>query len=170
MNSTFQASTPNLRSREVLRADSALFKNRLYVFVNAGNCGQDSIRRAGNGEPLKIKTVHFPPSWVKRSRPVKSKARVALLPSSPAFMTYGFWRAFIFRDSAGFWRPDRNDRKREFTEEWRGKRWMPLSGFLYSLALDFFIVSYSSLFGILDLFYTRQYEDISVAAVIYLFI
>lgn len=63
-NSTFlmlgvwkQASTLNLRSREVLRADSMLFKNRLYVFVNAGNCGQDSIRSAGNGVPLKIKTA-----------------------------------------------------------------------------------------------------------------
>lgn len=49
----------DLRPWVVLRTDSVLFKKRLYVFVNAGNCDQDSIRSAGNGVPLKIKTARL---------------------------------------------------------------------------------------------------------------
>lgn len=103
-NSTFldargpgsKASTLNLRSREVLRADSMLFKNRLYVFVNAGNCGQDSIKSAGNGVPLKIKTaLCFQAEW-SRADPLNQKRALRF----PLLWRTGFGVHFYFQEIA----------------------------------------------------------------------
>lgn len=98
-----------------------LFKNRLYVFVNAGNCGQDSIKSAGNGVPLKIKTaLCFQAEW-SRVDPLNQKRALRY----PLLWRTGFGVRFYFQEIARvFGGQIEMVVKGQFTFEWHKRRAM----------------------------------------------